>query len=47
MKCTIVAASLMVGLAIAYRGDGQNQNQHEAKSERQDSALRWQFDTHG
>lgn len=46
MKIQLVV-SLIVGFTVAYRSDGQNQNQQERRPEMQDSAIRWQFDTHG
>ena len=47
MKINFVVVSLIVGIAGVCRGDAQSQNQQEAKPEMQDSAIRWQFDTHG
>ncbi len=47
MKINFVVVSLIVGIAGVCLGDAQSQNQQEAKPEMQDSAIRWQFDTHG
>lgn len=46
MKCTLVAVSLMVGLAVAGR-EGPSQNQHEERTGKTQDSIRWQFDTHG
>lgn len=48
MKIDLVTVSLMMGLAVACRGEGPNQNQHEERAGKtQNSTIRWQFDTHG